>query len=112
VLSVSEKFEAYARGVQQRLAENGLRAGGDYRAEKIGAKIRDAQLALIPYMFVVGGREVEAQAVAVRDRLEGDLGSMSVDAAVAKLQEEIRAKRVRQVVKTTAGLGRGEANAY
>jgi threonyl-tRNA synthetase len=112
VLSVSEKFEAYARGVQKRLAEDGLRASGDYRAEKIGAKIRDAQLALIPYMFVVGGREVDAQAVAVRDRLEGDLGSMSVEAAVAKLQEEIRAKRVRQVVKTTAGLGRGEANAY
>jgi threonyl-tRNA synthetase len=112
VLSVSEKFEPYARAVQQRLAESGLRASGDYRAEKIGAKIRDAQLALIPYMFVIGGREMDAQAVAVRDRLEGDLGSMSVDAALAKLQEEIRAKRVRQVVKTTAGLGRGEANAY
>jgi threonyl-tRNA synthetase len=112
VLSVSEKFEPYARSVQQRLAESGLRAAGDYRAEKIGAKIRDAQLALIPYMFVVGGREMDAQAVAVRDRLEGDLGSMSVEAAVAKLQEEIRAKQVRQVVKTTAGLGRGETNAY
>ena len=112
VLSVSEKFEPYARTVQQRLAETGLRATGDYRAEKIGAKIRDAQLALIPYMFVVGGREMEQQAVAVRDRLEGDLGSMSVEGALAKLQEEIRAKRVRQVVKTSAGLGRGEANAY
>ncbi len=112
VLSVSEKFEPYARSVEQRLAENGLRATGDYRAEKIGAKIRDAQLALIPYMFVVGGREMDTQAVAVRDRLEGDLGGMSLDAALAKLQEEIRAKRVRQVVKTSAGLGRGEANAY
>jgi threonyl-tRNA synthetase len=112
VLSVSEKFEPYAKTVQQRLAESGLRATGDYRAEKIGAKIRDAQLALIPYMFVIGGREMEAQAVAVRDRLEGDLGSMAIDAAVVKLQEEIRAKRVRQVVKTSAGLGRGEANAY
>jgi threonyl-tRNA synthetase len=112
VLSVSEKFEPYARSVQRRLAETGLRATGDYRAEKIGAKIRDAQLALIPYMFVVGGREMDTQAVAVRDRLEGDLGSMSLDAALAKLQEEIRAKRVRQVVKTSAGLGRGEANAY
>jgi threonyl-tRNA synthetase len=112
VLSVSEKVEPYARAVRQKLAEAGLRVTGDYRAEKIGAKIRDAQLALIPYMFVVGGREMEGQAVAVRDRLEGDLGSMSVDAALAKLQEEIRAKRVRQVVKTSAGLGRGEANAY
>ena len=56
---MSEKFEEYARAVEQRLAEAGLRVAGDYRAEKIGAKIRDAQLELIPYMFVVGGREME-----------------------------------------------------
>ena len=112
VLPISEKVGPTPGPSEQRLAEAGLRATGDYRAEKIGAKIRDAQLALIPYMFVIGGREMDGQAVAVRDRLEGDLGSMSVDAALAKLQEEIRAKRVRQVVKTSAGLGRGEANAY
>jgi threonyl-tRNA synthetase len=78
------------------LAEAGLRVSGDYRPEKIGAKIRDAQLELIPYMFVVGGREMEQQTVAVRDRIDGDLGSMGLEAAVEKLKEEIRLKTVRR----------------
>ena len=112
VLSVSEKFEEYARGIERRLTEAGLRVSGDYRPEKIGAKIRNAQIELTPYMFVIGGREMEQGAVAVRDRLEGDLGSMGFDAALAKLEEEIRAKRVRQVVKSSAGFGGGEANVY
>jgi threonyl-tRNA synthetase len=109
VLVVSQKFEEYARAVERRLVAAGLRAKGDYRPEKIGAKIRDAQLELIPYMFVVGGREMEQQAVAVRDRLEGDLGTMSIEAAIEKLSAEVRAKSVRQVVKTSAGLGDREA---
>ena len=58
------------------MRQAGLRVSGDYRAEKIGAKIRDAQLELIPYMFVLGGREAETGQVALRDRLEGDLGAM------------------------------------
>ncbi len=92
----SEKFEDYARQVQQRMAAAGLRVSGDYRPEKIGAKIRTAQLELIPYMMVVGGREVEQDTVAVRDRIDGDLGAMSVEAAIEKLQEEIRTKAVRR----------------
>ncbi len=92
VLCVSEKFEAYGRSVEQRLAEAGLRVTGDYRPEKIGAKIRDAQLQLIPYMFVVGGREREQNAVSVRHRRQGDLGAMPVDAALARLKDEIQAK--------------------
>jgi threonyl-tRNA synthetase len=113
VLVVSQKFEDYGRQVEQRLAEAGLRVTGDYRAEKIGAKIRDAQLQLIPYMLIIGGREMEQNAVAVRDRIEGDLGSMSLEAAVAKFREEIAAKTVRQVVKGSAGLGqRGDIAAY
>ena len=96
VLAVSQKFEPYARTVAGRLAEAGLRVSGDYRPEKIGAKIRDAQLELIPYMFVVGGREMEQQTVAVRDRIDGDLGSMGLEAAVEKLKEEIRLKTVRR----------------
>jgi threonyl-tRNA synthetase len=95
VLAVSQKFESYAREVAGRLAEAGLRVSGDYRSEKIGAKIRDAQLELIPYMFVVGGREMEQQAVSVRDRIEGDLGSMGLAAAIEKLKEEVRLKTVR-----------------
>jgi len=95
VLAVSQRFEEYARAVERRLGEAGLRVSGDYRAEKIGAKIRDAQLALIPYMFVVGGREMEQGTVAVRDRRRGDLGSTSLEAAIGKLSEEIRLKKIR-----------------
>ncbi|MEN6406867.1 MAG: threonine--tRNA ligase [Thermoguttaceae bacterium] len=96
VMVVSQKVEPYGREVQQKLAAAGLRVGGDYRAEKIGAKIRDAQLELIPYMFVIGGREAEQGQVSVRDRLEGDLGAMSLEAAIGKLQAEIQAKTARK----------------
>ena len=74
VLVVSQKVEEYGRQVERQLAEAGLRVTGDYRAEKIGAKIRDAQLELIPYMFVIGGREADEGKVAVRDRLRGRPG--------------------------------------
>jgi threonyl-tRNA synthetase len=94
VLCVSEKFEPYGRSVERRLAEAGLRVTGDYRPEKIGAKVRDAQLQLIPYMFVVGGREMEQNTVSVRHRRQGDLGAMPVDVALARLQEEIQGKSV------------------
>ena len=106
VLVVSQKVEEYGRQVERRLKEAGLRVSGDYRAEKIGSKIRDAQLELVPYMFVLGGREAEAGQVALRDRLDGDLGAMPLEAAVARLQDEIQAKTIRQVVRGTAGLGR------
>ena len=90
VMVVSQKVEEYGRSVQRQLAEAGLRVSGDYRAEKIGAKIRDAQLELVPYMFVIGGREAEEGKVAVRDRLEGDLGRMPLAAAIERLQAEVR----------------------
>jgi threonyl-tRNA synthetase len=113
VMVVSQKVEEYGRQIQRRLSEAGLRVTGDYRAEKIGSKIRDAQLELIPYMFVIGGREAEEGKVAVRDRLQGDLGAMPVEEAIAKLQTEIREKTIRHVVKGSAGLGhKTEANAY
>ncbi len=95
VLVVSQKFEEYARQVEARLAGAGLRVSSDCRPEKIGAKIRDAQLELVPYMLVVGAREVEAGTVSVRHRRQGDLGSMPLDAALAMFQEEIRQKTIR-----------------
>ena len=96
VLAVSQKFEKYGRSVADRLMQAGLRVSGDWRSEKIGAKIRDAQLELIPYMLIVGGREMEQGAVSVRDRIEGDLGSMPVEEALAKLKKEIELKTIRQ----------------
>ena len=112
VLVVSQKVEQYGRQVEQCLKEAGLRVSGDYRAEKVGSKIRDAQLELIPYMFVLGGREAETGQVALRDRLEGDLGAMPLEAAIARLQGEIQDRTLRSggegrhVVKGSAGLGR------
>ncbi|MEX0794484.1 MAG: threonine--tRNA ligase [Pirellulaceae bacterium] len=105
VLIVSQKFEEYGRQVEKRLKAAGLRVQGDYRSEKIGAKIRDAQLELIPYMLIVGGREMEEETVAVRDRIDGDLGSLKVEAAIEKLLAEVKAKSVRQVYKSAGGLG-------
>ncbi len=94
VMVVSQKFEQYGREVERMLSEAGLRVTGDYRAEKIGAKIRDAQLELVPYMFVVGGREMEQQQVSVRHRRQGDLGTMSLQAALNRLKDEIATKQI------------------
>jgi threonyl-tRNA synthetase len=99
VLTVSEKSEAYGREVQAQMAAAGLRPNGDYRGVKLNAKIRDAQVELIPYMFVVGEKDRDNATVAVRDRLEGDVGTMPLDAAISKLNQEIAAKTVRQVAK-------------
>ena len=113
VMVLSQKFEEYGRKVEAQLTAAGLRVTGDYRAEKIGAKIRDAQLELIPYMLIVGGREMETDSVSVRDRIEGDLGSMPVAEAIAKLQGEINARTVRQTFSGSAGfVDRGTQNQY
>jgi threonyl-tRNA synthetase len=113
VLTVSEKSETYGREVEQKLGSAGFRVSGDYRAEKLGAKVRQAQLELIPYMFVVGPRDAEQGTVSVRDRIEGDLGSMPLAAAIEKLAEEVRSKRVRQVAKSQPALSdRGTGHEY
>ncbi len=97
VLTVSEKSEAYGREVEQQLKAAGIRVAGDYRGIKLNAKIREAQVELVPYMFVVGEKDRDAGSVAVRDRLEGDLGQTPLAGAIAKLEAEIAAKTVRQV---------------
>jgi len=114
VLVVSQKFEDYARELEKKLLAAGLRVTGDYRPEKIGAKIRDAQLQHIPYMLVVGGREAENGEVSVRDRIDGDLGAMKIEAAIERLQTEIREKTIRQVAEATvrAIQDGGKANEY
>ncbi|MBI1903389.1 MAG: threonine--tRNA ligase [Planctomycetia bacterium] len=99
VLPVSEKFTTYGTHVTEQLRAAGLRVTVDVRPEKIGAKIRDAQLAHVPYMFVVGAREMEGGSVSVRDRIDGDLGAMPLVAAIDKLKAEVAARTVRQKVK-------------
>jgi threonyl-tRNA synthetase len=105
VLPISDKFEGYARDVLGRLTTAGFRAEVDLRAEKIGHKIRDAQLEKVPYMLVVGEKEQAAGHVALRDRIDGDLGAMTLDQAIARLTAEANDRRVRQIEKTSAELG-------
>jgi len=114
LLVVSQKFEEYGRKVEAQFRQAGLRVTGDYRPEKLGAKIRDAQLELIPYMLIVGGRDEEQGTVSVRDRIEGDLGAMPVAQAIARLQEEAAKRVVRQKIEQIdAGLtSRGESHEY
>jgi threonyl-tRNA synthetase len=92
VLPIADRHVAYAHSVQQRLAAAGLRVQVDERQEKIGYKIREAQLQKIPYMLVVGDREAAEGAVAVRSRSGGDLGSQPLDAFVASARQEVDTK--------------------
>jgi threonyl-tRNA synthetase len=103
VMPVSEKFSDYGRKVEGELRACSYRVSGDYRPEKIGHKIRDAQLEKIPYMLVVGDKEQNAGTVAVRDRVEGDLGAMALADLLARLEKEVKEKRIRQVSTATAG---------
>ena len=93
VLSIADRHADYARTVQERLAAAGLRVELDDRREKIGLKIREAQLQKIPQMLVIGDREVENGTVAVRSRTKGDMGARPLDEAVRALEEEVRLKR-------------------
>jgi threonyl-tRNA synthetase len=104
VLPVSEKFTDYGRRVEAELKARGYRVKGDYRPEKIGHKIREAQLEKIPYMLVVGEKEQTAGTVAVRDRVDGDLGAMPLADLLARLDREVQEKRIRQVSTGNAGL--------
>jgi threonyl-tRNA synthetase len=101
IVTVSEKSEAYGREVAERFKSAGFRVTGDYRGQKLGAKIREAQLALIPYMVVVGEKDAQNGTVTLRDRIEGDLGALALDEALAKLREEVDAKTVRQVADSS-----------
>ena len=93
VLPIADRHLDYARAVRQRLSDTGLRVELDARQEKIGYKIREAQLQKVPYMLVVGDREVADDAVAVRSRGGGDQGAQQVDAFVRTALEEVQQKR-------------------
>ena len=99
VMPVSERFNEYGHKVVGELAGQGWRVAGDFRPEKIGYKIREAQLEKIPYMLVVGEKEQAANAVAVRDRVDGDLGVFTVPELVKRLQAEVKDKTVRKTEK-------------
>ncbi len=89
VLPISEKYLAYAEKVEAQLREYGVRVEIDRRGEKIGAKIRDAQLQKVPYMLVVGEKEQAAGSVAVRHRSRGDLGAKALSDFLFDLKQEM-----------------------
>jgi threonyl-tRNA synthetase len=93
VLPIADRHLAYAKTVSQRLIDEGFRVQVDERVEKIGFKIREAQLQKVPYMLVVGDREAADGAVAVRSRSAGDLGSQPLDAFVASARQEVERKQ-------------------
>ncbi|MHA8066318.1 threonine--tRNA ligase [Aquirufa sp. ROCK2-A2] len=90
VLPISEKYEDYANEIYLRLQEKDLRGYVDHRDEKIGRKIRDAEVNKVPFMIIVGEKEQAEGLVSIRKKGQGDLGSMSIDAFIAVAQEEIQ----------------------
>jgi threonyl-tRNA synthetase len=92
VIPISEKFADYARGVHARLRAAGVRAELDDRNEKLGYRIREAQLRKVPYMLVCGGREAEQGTVSLRHRSGDDLGAQPVDRVIADLGREIASR--------------------
>jgi len=88
ILPVTDRAKEYGEELAKRLDEMGLRVSVDNRNEKIGYKIRQAQLEKIPYFFIVGDKEVEDKTVSLRSRKDGDLGASPVDEVIAKIKKE------------------------
>lgn len=93
ILPVSQAFESYARELEDKIREAGVRVVADLRNEKLGYKIREAQLEKVPYMLVVGENEAAAGTVSVRRRGEGDIGAEPIDAFIARIRSDIDSKR-------------------
>jgi len=93
VLPITDRAADAVEAIVKKLEANGIRATGDYRSEKIGFKIREAQLEKIPYMLVLGDKEVEEGTVSVRSRKNGDMGTMTADEFLNYVSEEIKERR-------------------
>ena len=93
VMPITDKQREYAQSIKDKLFNLGYRVTLDDRSEKIGYKIREAQVQKVPYMLVVGDKEVESGTVAVRQRGAGDIGAMELEAFIAKLEAEIKSKK-------------------
>ena len=90
ILPIADSHNEYAQKIQRELEDNGIRVEVDERQEKIGYKIREAQLQKVPYMLVVGDKEKELNAVGVRSRKDGDIGQMKLTEFMDKIKEEIK----------------------
>ena len=92
VMPITDRTRDYAQTVADKLLGKGFRVETDFRSEKIGYKIREAQMQKVPYMLVLGDKEAESGLVTVRKRAEGDIGATSLDDFIAKLDGEIKSK--------------------
>jgi len=92
VLPITDDFNEYGRDIVGKLKEQKIRAVLDDRSEKIGAKIRDAELQKVPYMFIVGAKEVQSQSVSMRKHGVGDLGTKTLEESITLLKSEIESK--------------------
>jgi threonyl-tRNA synthetase len=90
LLPVSEKFNEYAKSVANNLKNYDIRASVDESNEKVGKKIREAELARVPYMLIIGDQEQQAQTVSARKKGAGDLGTFSVTDFAQMVQDEIK----------------------
>ena len=90
ILPVSEKYHDYAEKLNELLKRNEIRTLIDMRSEKIGRKIRDAEMKKVPYMLIVGEKEMNENAVSVRKHGQGDLGSMSVEDFIAMIEKQVK----------------------
>ena len=97
VLPISEKYHDYAAKVRAELEKNDIRCTVDERSEKIGYKIREARLARVPYMLVVGQKEQDDEVVSVRSRYKGDEGQKKLSDFIDDIAEEIRTKEIRKI---------------
>ena len=95
LLPIADRHLDYIYEVKKELEHKGMRVEIDDRSEKIGFKIREAQLQKVPYMILVGDKDIENNTVSVRDRKEGDLGAMSLDSFIEKAMEEIETKLIK-----------------
>jgi threonyl-tRNA synthetase len=96
VIPITQQQHEYAQQITRQLREQGIRVETDLRNEKMGLKIREAQLAKIPYMLITGDKEVKARTVSVRRRSEGDTGERSLADFITTIQEEIRTRAIQQ----------------
>ncbi len=89
LLPIADSHKEYANKVAEEIDKAGIRVEVDERQEKIGYKIREAQLQKVPYMLILGDKEVEGNSVGVRSRTEGDIGQITIEEFITKIKQEV-----------------------
>lgn len=93
IIPISEKHQSYAKEIKEKLLEAGIRLETKYENETLGKKIREAEIQKIPYLLIIGDKEIESNKVSIRQRGKGDLGQMKLEKFIDKIKEEIKEKK-------------------